>query len=737
MARNRITYGDELVLRDGKVGIGTTDPKANLSVFGSLDVSGDLRIVSAGATEGEIITQKHYRDNGGSIVYQSGDQHLFSVSNEGDLAYVINDSDGNASLTVSNDGETNIRNIGVATGNILDFNLIESNSLVINDSDGNASLTVSNDGETNIRNIGVATGNILDFNLIESNSLVINDDVSIGSSLSVGATATINSIKTPEVNFISTGNTITAKHYSDNNGSVVYQSGESNLFSIDNDSDVYYSINDSEAKSALTVSSTGITTIRDLFPNTVNFTSAGSSESENIQLNHYRNIAYQPAVGVSTDNRGAISFDSSSGITTDGVTYSPASLFSLTNGGGNIFSVRGYTKQSFGGSEGSIVLDVTQDGKIGIGTTNPLHDVHIVDRNIVAPNSSSTLKEINVLGIVTSSSAHVNTVRLATGVDFTDTLNPAQNTFIRIESRSTGISSQVPTGGAALFTGDLEQNLDGGQLFTVVNDNYSLFKINHFVGVSSLAPGERNIVTTFDVLSNGNIGFGTTNPIYGIDIQKELRIKNDILLTTQNSPTLDNTIFATAVDAGINTSSPVNGSFVLSKNQRNSGANSSQLFTVENNNNSNFRLNIVGIAQTYLPSGQVPIFPAFDISNYGEVRIFDTLTKSGDGFRPLPTGISTLAPNDADLFRIDSYAPTFIGSFPTINPAIRVNKFGYTEIYRNINQVSGITTVGIATTTPTLSVNATLSFELVNNTTLSIKVRGTDGVTRSGIVTLS
>jgi hypothetical protein len=63
MARNRITYGNELVLRDGKVGIGTTDPKANLSVFGSLDVSGDLRIVSAGVTEGEIITQKHYRDN--------------------------------------------------------------------------------------------------------------------------------------------------------------------------------------------------------------------------------------------------------------------------------------------------------------------------------------------------------------------------------------------------------------------------------------------------------------------------------------------------------------------------------------------------------------------------------------------------------------------------------------------------------------------------------------------------
>jgi hypothetical protein len=669
MAKNRITFTDDFVLRDGKVGIGTTDPKANLSVFGSLDVSGDLRIVSAGVTEGEIITQKHYRDNGGSIVYQSGDQHLFSVSNEGDLAYVINDSDGTPVLQIAESGISTLKN---------NFN--------------------------------------------------VTNNISIGGTLGLGSSAFFeNSLQLPKIDFISSGSSestrISAKHYSDNNGSVVYQSGESNLFSIDNDSDVYYSINDSEAKSALTVSSTGITTIRDLFQNTVNFTSAGSSESENIQLNHYRNIAYQPAVGVSTDNRGAISFDSLSGITTDGVTYFPASLFALTNGAGNIFSVRGYTKQSFGGSEGSIVLDITQDGKIGFGTTNPAIDIDIArETYFTGPNVTFR-----------------NKAQIQDKLILSEVLNPSLNslTNIILQPYTPGITTQAPTRGSSVFEGDLEQNLDGGQLFTVVNDNYSLFKINHFVGVSSLAPGERNIVTTFDVLSNGNIGFGTTNPIYGIDIQKELRIKNDILLTTQNSPTLDNTIFATAVDAGINTSSPVNGSFVLSKNQRNSGANSSQLFTVENNNNSNFRLNIVGIAQTYLPSGQVPIFPAFDISNYGEVRIFDTLTKSGDGFGPLPTGISTLAPNDADLFRIDSYAPTFIGSFPTINPAIRVNKFGYTEIYRNINQVSGITTVGIATTTPTLSVNATLSFELVNNTTLSIKVRGTDGVTRSGIVTLS
>jgi hypothetical protein len=575
MARNRITYGDELVLRDGKVGIGTTDPKANLSVFGSLDVSGDLRIVSAGVTEGEIITQKHYRDNGGSIVYQSGDQHLFSVSNEGDLAYVINDSDGTPVLQIAESGISTLKN---------NFN--------------------------------------------------VTNNISIGGTLGLGSSAFFeNSLQLPKIDFISSGSSestrISAKHYSDNNGSVVYQSGESNLFSIDNDSDVYYSINDSEAKSALTVSSTGITTIRDLFQNTVNFTSAGSSESENIQLNHYRNIAYQPAVGVSTDNRGAISFDSLAGISTDGVTYFPASLFALTNGGGNIFSISGY--KYFSGSTYP-TIDVSQDGRIGIGTTNPLHDVHIVDRNIVAPNSSVTLKEVNVTGILTTPSSHVKVVRLENRVDFTDTLNPAQNTFIRLESRSTGISSSSLVGGASVFSGSITSPFNSGQLVTVENNDKTYFRIN------------------------------------------------------------------------VNVLTPVS---------------------------------IAGTGTTFLPAGQAAIVPALDVDKYGEVRIYDTKTKPGDTFNPLPTGISTLAPNDSDLFRIDSYSTPFIGTFPTIGPAIRVDKFGYTEISRNINQISGITTVGIATTTTSLSVNATMSFELINNTTLTIKVRGTDGVTRSGIVTLA
>jgi hypothetical protein len=44
--------------------------------------------------------------------------------------------------------------------------------------------------------------------------------------------------------------------------------------------------------------------------------------------------------------------------------------------------------------------------------------------------------------------------------------------------------------------------------------------------------------------------------------------------------------------------------------------------------------------------------------------------------------------------------------------------------------------VGVGTTS-NLTQNATLSFELTDNTTLTIRVKGTDGVVRTGIVTLS
>lgn len=612
MAKNRITFSNELVLRDGKVGIGTSAPNSELSVFGAAEIEGVIKIVSSGTTSGEIIEQKHYRDNGGSIAYQSGDKQLFSVSNEtDDLLYVINDDEANSIFSINKSG------------------------------------------------LGTIT------------ALNVKDDVNIGLSLGVGNSVGVSSyIQTPTVNFLSVGSTetskITAKHYSNNDGSLVLQSGDENLFSVTNERDLYYSINDSEAKPALTVSDLGITTVRDLFQNRVNFTSVGSTDIENIQINHYRNIAYQPAVGSTTNNKGAISFDSPTGISTDGITFFPASLFAISNGGGNIFSVSGY--QYFSGSNTLPVIDVTQDGRLGIGTTTPQNDVHL----------------------------------------------------------------NLPT----------------------------------FV--------------------SSNIGIGATIAYVALDVNGNTQFRTRVAFSQTANPSNNASIDITPYTVGVNTYSPVGGALVITSNRSNDGINGSQLWSLENNNNTLFRVNKTGFGLTFVSAVNDsnttrPINPVIDVTPLGEVRIFDTENPKISGF-----GYTSVLPGDGDLFRVDSFSSPFIGSFPTVNTAIRITQFGLIEVNRDINQTSGNSiigssvatgttsqplqvtggsyisgNVGIGTTSPrskldvignlnitgvstvglsntsNLTSNSSFTFELTSNTTLTLKVRGSDGIVRSGIITLS
>jgi hypothetical protein len=587
MSKNRITFPSELIIRDRKVGIGTSTPTSTFNVLGTAEVTGELKVTSIGSTSGEHIEVKHYRDNGGSVVYQSGDKQLFSLSNDGEFAYVISDDDGNPTLQVSNSGLTTITNLQQEDIKFLSTGSSEATRITAKHSTNNSGSLLFQSG------IGAT---ILEISPVKTD--IITDFTTIRSGLT-----TITNLQQEDIKFLSTGSSeatrITAKHYQDNGGSVVLESGENHLFSVDNEPDIYYSINDSEARAALTVSSSGITTIRDLFQNRVNFTSVGSTSDEQIQINHYRNIAYQSDI----DNRGAISFDSPTGITTDGITYFPASLFALTNGGGNVFSVSGYNW--FSGSPGIPSIDVTQSGRVGFGTTNPAERLHV--------NSDS------------------------------------------------------------LITSDID-----------INTN--LVKIRQKLGFS-----QSQIITSSNI----------------IEIQP--------------------------VTPGITTTVP-SASVVLTTNSNNGGLNGAQLLTVENNDNTLFRVNVLGFGLTTVSSPTTPIYTVFDVDRTGEIKIFDTDVSKILSSAP---GFSTTLPGDGDMFRIDTYNPPFIGTFPTVTPAIRVDKFGYTEISRNVNQISGITTVGIATTTTSLEINATMTFELINNTTLTIKVRGTDGVTRSGIVTLA
>lgn len=85
------------------------------------------------------------------------------------------------------------------------------------------------------------------------------------------------------------------------------------------------------------------------------------------------------------------------------------------------------------------------------------------------------------------------------------------------------------------------------------------------------------------------------------------------------------------------------------------------------------------------------------------------------------TGIGTVTANVGVI--------TAISGISTITPDTELNVNGGLI-------VSGVSTVGIASTS-NLTVNSTLTFELVNDTTLSVKVRGTDGTIRSANLTLS
>jgi hypothetical protein len=544
MSKNRVTFDNELILRDGKVGIGTSVPTSNLNVVGDVELRGPLKVTSTGSASTEHIAIKHYRNEGGTIAYELGNEHLFSVSKNSDqFLYVVSNNDGVPALSISTSSNASIAN-----------------------------------------NLTVGAGATIGAGLTVRLSLGVGNSVGVGSY-----------VQTPIVNFISSGagktTEISAKHYVNNNGSLVFQSPDRQLFSIDNSGDgINYAINDLEGRSALTVNDSGITTIRDLFQNRVNFTSIGSTAVENIQLNHYRNIAYQPAIGSTIDNRGAISFDSPSGISTDGVTFFPASLFALTNGGGNIFSVGGY--QYFSGSNTLPVIDVTQSGKLGIGTTNPQSAFHVNTTAFfsggIGVNTFTPATDVEIRGNLLVSGDGISTNRI--------TLKP----------QTSGINTFVPSRGAVVYEGDYSITGDnsGGQLFTVLNDNSSLFTINNFVGLSSasFAPaGQKNITTVFQVLSNGRIGIATTNPAQVLQI--------------------------------------------------NSGTN------------------------------------VVTVDDMGELGI------------------------------------------GTATPRTKLDVIGNASI-------SGVTTVGLgSTSTPT--VNSTMSFELTNNTTLTVRVRGTDGVVRTGIVTLA
>jgi hypothetical protein len=88
-------------------------------------------------------------------------------------------------------------------------------------------------------------------------------------------------------------------------------------------------------------------------------------------------------------------------------------------------------------------------------------------------------------------------------------------------------------------------------------------------------------------------------------------------------------------------------------------------------------------------------------------------------------GITKFGSNTIEIDGDDN----IISGITTITPVTELNVDGGLV-------VSGVSTVGIASTS-NLTEDSTLTFELVDDTTLAVRVRGTDGVIRSANLTLS
>lgn len=226
---------------------------------------------------------------------------------------------------------------------------------------------------------------------------------------------------------------------------------------------------------------------------------------------------------------------------------------------------------------------------------------------------------------------------------------------------------------------------------------------------------------------------GVSNPTVRLDVNGNAQFRNRVSLSQTSNPNDTSVIDLQPYTPGITTYFN-NSAVVVTANRDNAGLNRGQIYTIEDNNNTVFSVNVLGIGFTTLPTPTTPIYRALDIDNAGDIKIFDT--KVNKIVNPGSVGYSSITPGDGDIFRIDTYQTPFIGSFPTVSKAVRIDKFGLIELNRNINQISGIATVGLGSTSSP-SINSTMSFELTSNTNLRIKVRGTDGTLRSGDITLS
>ena len=509
-----------LVVAGSRVGIGSTIPTKTLDVKGdaiftgqvipsTLVVSGvstfsDVRIgtgITIESSSGIITANKFYGD--GSTLSNLGTSQwtdmdvglgftsIYAAGNVG-----VGTTDPRFTMQIGSDPRTvGKEGVGIdgVNGNIQSSGIITATSFV-----GNGSSITGLNG-SNISSGTVAAARVA----------TLNQNTTGTAALAEGLTGT------PNV----TVNDVASRHVN-SSGVITATSFVGNLTG-----------NADTATTASSLSATTDYTVQNLVTGIGSFGSIGIGTTQPISdiqiLKSGNSVITLGREGSATGNNGAISF----GKETVGFPYSNANSLDIINYGiGNVNfyleagSVGVTTGDFFWHRRGNFgrLMTLTNGGRLGIGITQPINDLHVVGVSTITSNSFvgndlSVAGDVTVVGGLTVGSFSVSTLSADVTGNLTGNVNAASglSTFTKAKlTSSLGIGTDAPATGIALNSGVNNVFVSGGGYIGIKTTSDTFLGINALntrTIVGSVGAGTTLLKSSIDFSDAGKVGIITTN----------------------------------------------------------------------------------------------------------------------------------------------------------------------------------------------------------------------------------